>query len=418
MTNSAHDAAPALGSAVPDGWPAPGEIVIEGSNAVANLARGRIDEIDALRAFAMSAVIAQHCKILPFGWMGVWLFFVVSGFVVTNALLSRPPGEARARLLTHFYARRAARIWPIYLGYVTVGFIVSGVSGGYFEWPSYVSLVLFYNNFQSAFATGIFKGFPVGHLWTISVEFQFYVVFALAYAFLSRGALTRLLIAFLALSPLLRYAGGLWLQSAGYPALNDAFVIYSFSAMHFDSFAAGALLALHRGHWASTGSARGLLLVGVAAMATYVGAYVLVNHAQGAMGLKMFRNVVSGILFGQSRQVWLYSAVALLSAGALAMTLARPPFWKAVTGNALIQTIGRVSYGGYVYHVLCVRSVGALLGLVAVQGHGMAGKLEFGALRFALALPLTVAVAWISYRVIERPVIAWVHRSLSPPVPA
>jgi len=374
--------------------------------------RERIDEIDTLRAFAMTAVIAQHCKILPFGWMGVWLFFVISGFVVTTSLLSRPDGDDPGSLLGHFYARRAARIWPIYFGYVAIGVAVSLITLGQVEAPALASLLLFYNNFQSAFAHGVFKAFPVGHLWTISVEFQFYIVFGLAFAFLSRRALVRLLLAFLVLAPLLRFAGGEWLRLNGYPALNAAFAVYSFSLMHFDSFAAGALLALARSQWTTPVRARLLLVAGVLAMAAYAGVYVMVNHAHGLHGLRLFRNVVSGILFGDLREVGLYSAVALLSAGALAMTLARQAPLSWVAGNSLLQAIGRVSYAGYVYHIVCVRMVGSLLGLAIAPGHGMAAKLAFGLLRFALALPVTVGLATLSYAYIERPVIAWVGRRL------
>jgi len=51
----------------------------------------RIGSIDALRCFAMTAVVAQHNGLLPFGWTGVWLFFVISGYVVTVALGKHTP---------------------------------------------------------------------------------------------------------------------------------------------------------------------------------------------------------------------------------------------------------------------------------------------------------------------------------------
>jgi peptidoglycan/LPS O-acetylase OafA/YrhL len=62
---------------------------------VAGPAPGRLDQVDALRAIAMTAVIVEHCGLMHFGWMGVWLFFVISGFVVTGSLLKdrgRAPG--------------------------------------------------------------------------------------------------------------------------------------------------------------------------------------------------------------------------------------------------------------------------------------------------------------------------------------
>jgi len=377
---------------------------------------GRIDRIDSLRAFAMTAVIAEHCRILPIGWAGVWLFFVVSGFVVTTSLLSRP-AERTGALLTHFYARRAARILPIYLAYVVVGLLVSGMAQGRLEWRPFASLALFYNNFESAFGVGTFQGFPVGHLWTISVEMQFYLFFGFAFAFLPRSALTAVLVGLLVIAPALRLIGGEWFQGAGLPPLQAAFAVYTFSPMHFDSFAAGALLALTRSHWVRrkwgpADRAQILLTVGALAVVAYAGVYVLVNRAHGAAGLGLFRNILSGVLFGDLRQVWLYSALAALFSGALAVTLARAGAWARITGSSLLQTVGRVSYGGYVYHPLCVQGVARLLHVVVRSGTSMAGKLEFGVLVFALALPATVSLALVSYSFVERPIIRGVSRRL------
>jgi peptidoglycan/LPS O-acetylase OafA/YrhL len=375
----------------------------------------RIDEVDSLRAFAMTSVIAQHCKILPFGWMGVWLFFVISGFVVTKSLLSSGAGRGPTQILKSFYARRAARIWPIYLGYVVIGFAVCALAAKQLNWPALASLVLFYNNFQAAFAHGIFDGFPVGHLWTISVEFQFYIVFGLAFALLPRRGLVGLLIAFLVLSPLLRFIGGDVLAGMGFAPLRAAFAIYSFSPMHFDSFAVGALLALGQQRWMQGPRAHALFAAGVAAMAAYAAFYVALNHSHGARGLASLRNVVSGILFGHQREIWLYSALALLSAGVLAVTLSARAPWAAVTRSPLLQAVGRVSYGGYVYHVLCIQGTAMLLRLAIAPGAGMARKLEFGVLHFALALPLTITAALLSYRYVEQPIIRWARGPFAAP---
>jgi len=382
----------------------------------------RIGDVDTLRALAMTSVIAQHCKILPFGWMGVWLFFVISGFVVTTSLLSRGAGDPPPVLLRSFYLRRAARIWPIYWAYVAVGFGLSVLAAGPANWPAFASLLFFYNNFQSAFGRGTFEGFPVGHLWTISVEFQFYIVFGLAFAFLSRRALVALLTAFLAAAPILRFVGGLWLSAADFSPLRAAFAIYSFSPMHFDAFAAGALLALGRRRWAEPARARLLLMLGAMALIAYVGVYLAVNRGHGAAGLAMFRNILSGVLFGDQREVWLYSAVDLMSVGVLATTLSPHAPWARLVRSPLLQAVGQASYGGYVYHVLCLQWTRGLLTLVVSPGATMARKLEFGALHFALALPLVVVVAILSYRYVERPIIRWAGRRLAaraaPPGPS
>ncbi len=111
-----------------------------------------------MRAIAMAAVIALHCGILPFGWMGVWLFYVISGYVVTRSLLE---GKTNA---VGFYVHRAARIWPIYFLYVAVAFSVSSIASGAPEWTPLLSLVFFYNNFEAAFGDGFLDHFSAGHL--------------------------------------------------------------------------------------------------------------------------------------------------------------------------------------------------------------------------------------------------------------
>lgn len=360
----------------------------------------------------MTAVIAEHCRILPCGWIGVWLFFVISGFVVTTSLMSRPGGEPGA-LLTGFYARRAARILPIYLGYVVVGLVVSGLTVGRPEWSPFASLVLFYNNIQSAFGVGTFKGFPVAHLWTISVEMQFYLLFGFAFAFLPRRALQIVLISLLAIAPALRFLAGEWLSREGYGPLRAAFAIYTFPGMHFDSFAAGALLALGSSRWRGPVWAGRLLIAGGLLVGVYALAYGLVNRAEGAGGLGLFRNIISGILFGQQRQVWLYSAVAALSTGVLAMTLTGVAPWSAITRNPLVQAVGRASYGGYVYHALCVKLIRPPLEALIHPAAGMASKLAFGAIEFTLALSATVIVSLASYRWVEQPIIAAAGRRMA-----
>jgi peptidoglycan/LPS O-acetylase OafA/YrhL len=360
----------------------------------------------------MSAVVAEHCRILPFGWMGVWLFFVISGFVVTTSLMSRlddTPGE----LLAGFYLRRAARILPIYLAYVVIGLAISGLATRHLEWSPFASLVLFYNNVQSAFGVGTFQAFPVAHLWTISVEMQFYLLFGFAFAFLPRRTLQMGLLGLLVIVPLARFVGGEALRRAGFPPLQAAFAIYTFPGLHFDSFAAGALLALGASRWRRPGWAGGLLLAGAALFCAYALAYVLVNRSAGAVGLGALRNVISGILFGQHREAWLYSAVAALSAGVLAVTLTGAAPWAAVTRSPLLQAVGQASYGGYVYHALCVRLIRTPLHALMHPAAGMAGKLAFGAVEFAVALSATVILSLASYRYVEQPIIAAAHRRLA-----
>ena len=94
--------------------------------AAANVAPARIDALDGLRALAMTAVVAQHCHLLPFGWTGVWLFFLISGYVITLGFdAGEYAGRGAAERFGTFIARRAARIVPAYLLYLAACTLVA-----------------------------------------------------------------------------------------------------------------------------------------------------------------------------------------------------------------------------------------------------------------------------------------------------
>ena len=361
---------------------------------------GRISAIDAMRALAMTAVVAEHSKLLSFGWSGVWLFYVISGFVVTGTLMKGRATETAARALGTFYARRALRIVPIYALVVAIGFLVTLASGGPSHIDTLCSLVLFYNNFALAAGYGNFPAFDVGNLWTISVEMQFYAMYGLLFILCERRLVVILLMALIVVCPLGRWLYGSYLLARNVAPEQAAFAIYSSSVLQFDAFAAGCLLALYRARL-SVRVAWRLIAAGIAAMISYCMAYGLVNIADGDRGINIFRNVISGILFGQHREVFVYMPFVILAAGLICLVVVRPPpNLKVVTALA---AIGEISYGGYIYHVTILRWAGYLGSLLHPSGPAI--FLVRGAV-FASAMALTIGLAWLSYKNFERPLIS------------
>src|ERR1700730_2664375 len=110
---------------------------------------GYVGEVDALRCLAMTAVVAQHCQLLPFGWTGVWLFFVISGFAITTSLLgSDRTKHTKPMLIRNFYVRRCLRIWPVYF-LVVAGNLIAAISLGKSEiWASLPWLATFTYNYR------------------------------------------------------------------------------------------------------------------------------------------------------------------------------------------------------------------------------------------------------------------------------
>src|SRR5271155_971802 len=96
------------------------------AGAVTDLASpGRIHNLDALRAVAVLLVAVFHYRLLAVGWIGVWIFFVISGFLISRILLSYKARFALGDYLGVFYARRALRIFPIYYLYIGLWSVVA-----------------------------------------------------------------------------------------------------------------------------------------------------------------------------------------------------------------------------------------------------------------------------------------------------
>lgn len=204
---------------------------------------GRVGTVDSLRCFAMTAVVAQHTGLLPFGWTGVWLFYVISGFVVTLSVIGRQSTVPPSQQLSSFFGRRIRRILPVYYLYVLAGIATMLILGKHIDALAVGSLLGFFNNLAMAVGRGELSAWPVGHLWTISVEMQFYLVYGVVLVFAPRGIVITLLVASLLFTPAMRGVASIGLNTLEWTSEAKAYAIYSGPFLHIDAFAMGSLLA-------------------------------------------------------------------------------------------------------------------------------------------------------------------------------
>ncbi len=362
----------------------------------------RVDAVDGLRALAMTMVIAQHCGLLPLGWMGVWLFFVISGYVITLGFLSgQYPGRGLAQRFAVFMGRRAVRIVPVYLLYVGVCALVLVGIGRAERLGDLPYLLSFSFNWHMIF--GFWPGYadwgPLGHLWTLSVEQQFYLLFPLLALGVPQRWQIAATLALIAAGPLIRWA---WLPALGGAVGDDpgrlAFAVYAATPCHVDAFLIGSLIARVEPRLrAQPRLSQGVALGALALTLVYAVGYVALNRQLGAQGIDSLRNVFSGVLFGQQREVFVYLAVDALACAALLAALLR---WRGSGWLAWppLAWVGRVSYGGYLFHALVLWAL--------VQALGVSAKelpVEQRLLFFAVVWGLTVALASLSFRAFELP---------------
>lgn len=200
-------------------------------------------ELDGFRAIAVWMVILDHMvdgwklpaeaftwiprlvwQLIAHGWLGVDLFFILSGFLITGILLQ---ARGKPNYFRNFYGRRALRILPLYLSCIAVMYLCYG--GSYF-----LLSLLFVANFAPAF--GIATPHGPGVFWSLAIEEHFYLVWPLAVRLCTRNALLVGAILIIVISPMLRW----WAMNTGLQFVG----VYQFSFYRFDGLALGACLAI------------------------------------------------------------------------------------------------------------------------------------------------------------------------------
>ena len=138
-------------------------------------------ELDGIRAMAITAAVLSH-TLVPYmggGWMGVDVFFVLSGFLITTILVDEWNRTNNIRLGA-FYLRRALRLYPALILMLAVGSIFYRYLGNDGTWAGYRTTVLFGATYTEDFVLGI-TGQPygqLGHTWSLAIEEQFYLLWA------------------------------------------------------------------------------------------------------------------------------------------------------------------------------------------------------------------------------------------------
>ena len=197
----------------------------------ADTACARMPQLDSLRAFAIGGVMLQHFhypqlnRFVPF-WLGVQLFFVLSGFLITGILVR---GQPTAKFIGGFYLRRGLRLFPLYFLVVAIIAVFSQELRD--AWPYYTFYgVNFWvaKNMQWGVAT---------HFWTLGVEEQFYLLWPLVVLFTPRRLLAYFCVSLIPIALAFRVA----MQVLAH---NDFGVVLLPGSV--DSLACGALLRIKK----------------------------------------------------------------------------------------------------------------------------------------------------------------------------
>lgn len=323
-------------------------------------AEKRVPGLDGLRALAVLGVMLSHAGVFGVGWVGVDIFFGLSGYLITGILLdAKVPGASAKQYFVAFYMRRVLRILPLAWTFALVMAIVHGQYSGLFWYLGYVV------NWLPASPPPEL----LGHYWSLAVEEQFYTVWPAVVFFVSRSTLLRISCGVLIADAVCR----LVVSSLGVstPQFRD---LSTFARA--DSLIIGSILAqLERGPgWGRRPVAWSLPV----ALAAGVALMVLRALELRQMHLFLVYNVK-----------WPVVAVGV-GAGLLYVLTSPPRFleWRPLVW------IGKVSYGVYV--------INAAFGGFLHERF----TLKQAPLIFAIQLALTLPLAALSFYFFESPILS------------
>ncbi|HWC78647.1 MAG TPA: acyltransferase [Pseudonocardiaceae bacterium] len=357
--------------------------------------------LDGLRGLAVLGVVAFHVGVLPFGWLGVPVFFVLSGHFITRVLLERR-SSGRAAMLRDFARNRALRLAPLYLLACLALTVLAVTGGGPRQLAGDLPYLWTWTYDLHPLVAGFVDNNLYDHLWSLAVEVQLYLVWAGLALWLSRRWFVRVVLALAVGGPVVRLLVWVGLLLAGYPHDRLAAVTYELPTTYLDAFAIGAVTAIPEIRARLWPARRSLAITGGAVLVVVCGEVGLaaVRHGQVLTDL--------GFPIGCPYQlgwVWEYSLIAVF-AGALVLAAARDGRVAGVLSRPMLARAGLLSYGIYVLHRPLVELADRML-------PARPGWPELVAATVVVAGASTLCAA-ISHRWLERPFIARKRNALTP----
>nr|WP_275578471.1 acyltransferase family protein [Yimella sp. NH-Cas1] len=356
--------------------------------------------LDGLRGVAVAAVVVFHLNksALPGGWLGVDLFFVLSGFLITSLLLTEHNRWGRISL-GGFWASRARRLLPslvlMLLAVLTASAFLAehgrrpAIGGDVLAAFFYVANWRFLLGDEQYFAT-IAMPSPVRHTWSLSIEEQFYFVFPLLLAALLVVVRRRVQLA--VVLGVLATASALWMSVKYVPGVDPSRVYYGTDTRIFELLigaAAGALLGAHefaeRTRWRVDGMIERLAWP---AIALFVSSFFLVDENSPFV----FR--------GGLALLCLIAVVPIVAASARTRNS-----FQRVLGWEPLRGLGLISYSLYLWHWPVI---------VFLNAEIVANPW----VRALAQVTLSLGLAYATWRFVEQPIRRGGFRALVPGRPA
>ena len=375
--------------------------------------RGHLPVLDGIRGLAIVLVVFNHIgtvlqppwdhaadelffKLSGSAWLGVDLFFVLSGFLITGILVD---SRGAPHFFRNFYVRRSLRIFPLYFAFLAIVFLLVPTLGGAVADAPERAAQGWYWAYASNVLFAIWDRIPMatGHLWSLAVEEQFYLVWPFVVVAVAPRRLLRACLALIALV----FVGRLVLVAMGTSWVQ----MYVLTPTRLDSLATGATIALlvrRPGGMDRLAALAPKLAVAGGAMSLILMFYKpLLAIARGVPIGSVNSTTLPWDLYVQSTRFTFY---ALFFGALIVLALVSQPggALARVFGSAPMRMFGRYSYAIYMIHV----PLHAL-----AERHGFAGEflprvagwqIPRAIVMFLVLLAVSTLLAMVSWHLFEK----------------
>ena len=357
-----------------------------------------VPELDAIRGIAILVVLVSHfgstangetvtlgrflSEAFGLGWIGVDLFFVLSGFLITGILLD---SKGSSGYFSSFYARRTLRIFPLYFLYVFVFFRVAMPIGHLLHYGQNVdtSGEIWYWLYLANWWNG--SGHSIKyliHFWSLCIEEQFYFTWPLIVLLVSRKTLKAICLTLVVVSPVLRCI-------FTYNSAPRLF-LYNFTPFRMEPIALGALIAVLVREVATPPLvARTMKYLWVPALLLFAAISIYSGTTSlGAVWISRFAYTCVDLTFA--------SLIFFVAQGV------RENRKIDALRNPVLRSCGKYSYGMYVLHMPIVIFLGVPLAYLFGMIH-LGSPILRVVVAIAVGTGLTYVAALISWNVLENP---------------
>lgn len=337
-----------------------------------------IKQLDSIRAIAVLLVILSHwfepksiVNILPNGDLGVDIFFVLSGYLITNILLDSKiknalTNKSNISTLKSFYWRRSLRIFPIYYLTIFVLYFFSKQTGTHIK-SEFTYFLTYTSNFYF-----YLKGWDgmISHLWSLSVEEQFYLIWPWTILFANKKYLLHTILFFIAIG-----------------VISGFFMSRLITITSFNAFGLGALLAWQQKYQPilSIKFKKVINILVLASLCVFI--IGIVTRKWDFIPLRNFNSFLA---------LWVINYI-VTNHNNDNLKL------KTVLNNSILIFIGKISYGVYLFHNIIPFFTRNVVNKKLVEFFPFTYRFTNSNKVFIIEnFFLLIAISWLSYNLIEK----------------